>query len=67
VISRLNIEFIGKEIFHVQPVILGGDPVDESNKVILTRAEHIELVRYWNSFIADLKKTESQTADDSAR
>mgnify|MGYP001547799676 CR=1 FL=1 len=50
--SRLK----GKEIFEVTPVILGGSPTDPQNKVVLTRAEHIELVIYWNKIISDLRK-----------
>jgi hypothetical protein len=39
------------EIFEIQPVILGGSPTDFANKVAVTRARHIELVRFWNDII----------------
>ena len=45
----------GKEIFEIKPVILGGSPTDTENKVVLTREQHIEVVRYWNRIIADLR------------
>ncbi len=47
----------GNEIFDIKPLALGGDPLDPANKLILTRAEHIEAVRYWNRVIADLRKS----------
>lgn len=45
----------GKEIFEVKPVILGGSPTDPANKVLLSRDEHIQAVRYWNEVIAELR------------
>lgn len=47
---------VNKEIFEVHPIILGGSPTDENNKIILTREQHIEAVNYWNKIIKDLKK-----------
>lgn len=41
----------GMEIFEIQPIILGGDPVDPENKIWLTRDQHFEIVRYWNRVI----------------
>ena len=46
----------GKEIFEIIPVILGGSPTDPRNKTILSRAEHMEVVNYWNKIISDLRK-----------
>lgn len=48
-------QLVGKEIFEITPIILGGNPVDLSNKIILNRTKHIELVNYWNKIIKDLK------------
>ena len=45
----------GKEVFEIQPVIVGGSPTDPANKAILTRQQHIEAVRYWNKVIRDLR------------
>jgi len=45
----------GKEVCLVKPVILGGSPTDFSNKVVLTRDEHIKSVRYWNRIIHQLR------------
>jgi hypothetical protein len=45
----------GKEIFEIQPVILGGSPTDPANKAILTRQQHIEAVRYWNKVVRELR------------
>jgi len=49
-------ELAGKEIFEIHPVVLGGDPIDLRNKVALSRAEHVQAVRYWNKVIADLRR-----------
>ncbi|QDQ28067.1 hypothetical protein FNU76_17900 [Chitinimonas arctica] len=48
----------GMEIFEITPIILGGDPADSSNKVLLTRRQHIEAVRYWNEIIEGIKKVD---------
>ena len=50
----------GKEIFEITPVILGGSPTDPKNKAVLSRAEHIEVVNYWNRIISDLRKQQKQ-------
>jgi hypothetical protein len=53
---KQGVEFSGKEVFEVKPIVLGGSPVDPQNKTILTREEHIRAVRYWNKIIKDLKR-----------
>jgi hypothetical protein len=50
----------GKEIFEIQPVILGGSPTDLENKVALTRDQHMELVRYWNKVVNDLRNQKAR-------
>jgi hypothetical protein len=45
----------GKEIFEITPVILGGSPTDPANKTVLTRADHIKVVVYWNKVIKELR------------
>jgi hypothetical protein len=37
-------DYAGKEIFEIQPVILGGSSTDPANKTILNRQQHIEAV-----------------------
>jgi hypothetical protein len=44
------------ELFEITPVILGGDPVDPTNKTWLTRQQHFEAVRYWNRVIRELRE-----------
>lgn len=46
---------LGREIFDIKPVILGGDPEDISNKAFLTREQHIQAVRYWNKLINKIR------------
>ena len=57
--SSSPVELRGKEIFEIKPVILGGDPNDEKNKVVLSRDQHKEAVRYWNRVIRDLRTKSS--------
>ncbi len=47
----------GKEIFEIQPVLLGGSPTDLKNKALLTREQHIEAVNYWNKLIREQNST----------
>jgi hypothetical protein len=49
----------GKEIFEIQPVILGGSPTDLENKVLLNRQEHIEAVVFWNRRIKELREEQT--------
>jgi hypothetical protein len=46
----------GKEIFEIKPVILGGDPDDPANKAVLSRADHIRAVVYWNRLIRGIRR-----------
>jgi hypothetical protein len=46
-------ELTGKEILDITPVMVGGDPNDPTNKVVLNRHAHIQAVRYWNQVIRD--------------
>jgi len=46
----------GMEIFEIHPVILGGSPTDPANKVVLSRAEHMQAVVYWNRVIAEMRR-----------
>lgn len=56
-LRRCPVELFGKEIFEIHPVILGGNPTDPENKVVLDRQQRIEAVRYWNQVIRDLRNT----------
>jgi hypothetical protein len=46
----------GREIFEIQPIVLGGSPTDPANKTLLTREQHIAAVRYWNQIVAKLRQ-----------
>lgn len=57
IINRKNKrDLAGKEIFEIQPIILGGNPTDPNNKTVLNREDHIRAVNYWNRIIRDLRK-----------
>lgn len=53
---RSNPATVGKEVFEIHPIILGGDPADPANKVVVAREQHCELVRYWNRVVADARR-----------
>lgn len=57
---KANSELRGKEIFEIQPIILGGDPIDPKNKTVLDREQHIQAVNYWNRLIAELGRQKKQ-------
>lgn len=46
----------GMEIFEIKPVMLGGSPTDPTNKIVLTRDDHVKAVRYWNNVINEVRK-----------
>lgn len=48
-------ELRSREIFEITPIILGGSPTDLQNKVTLSREQHIQAVRYWNSVVSSLR------------
>jgi hypothetical protein len=50
----------GKEIFEIKPLILGGSPTDLENKAMLTRDQHMEVVRYWNKVVSDLRNQQAR-------
>ena len=52
---RSELALRGKEIFEIKPIILGGSPTDPENKMALTRDQHMEVVRYWNKVVNDLR------------
>ena len=55
-IRRANAkELLGKEMFEIQPIILGGHPSDHANKTALTREQHIKAVTFWNREIRRLR------------
>jgi hypothetical protein len=45
----------GREVVEIRPIILGGCPTDPSNRVLLDRVQHVQVVRYWNGIIRDLR------------
>jgi hypothetical protein len=58
-------ELSGREIFEIKPVILGGNPKDPANKIVLTRAQHIDAVRYWNGVIRQVRAERASPAADT--
>ena len=42
-------DMVGRDVYDVSPVILGGSPTDRSNKAVVARADHIQIARWWNT------------------
>ena len=58
-VKKVNSQFpdrAGREICEIKPVLLGGNPIDMANKVLLSREDHIRVVVYWNRIIQNLRK-----------
>jgi hypothetical protein len=47
---------MGMNVYEINPVILGGDPTDPSNKAIVTRHELIKIAMWWNPQIAEARR-----------
>ena len=45
---------LGRELLELLPVLCDGDPTDLKNKSYLSRAQHIQFVRFWNNEIQSL-------------
>jgi hypothetical protein len=52
-------ELAGKEVFEIQPIIVGEHPTDPSNKTILTRQQHIQAVTYWNRELQRIRQQQN--------
>ena len=48
-----KVKWPGQEIFEITPVLLGGNPTDPENKTVLTRDQHMEVVRCGTNKRAD--------------
>ena len=46
----------GMILIEINPIILGGDPIEPQNKAWITIEQHFEMTRYWNSVIDQLRK-----------
>jgi hypothetical protein len=46
--------FAGKVKWHTKPIVFGGDPSSEDNRVWVTLEEHVQLVKWWNDRYQDL-------------
>ena len=49
--EQANSSHSGMQLAELTPILLGGDPVDPSNRVWLTRDQHFEYVRFWNNVV----------------
>ena len=56
VIHDSNSDLAGLHIHEIHPVKFGGDPVDSSNKIVLTKQEHAAYTAFWNRLQNKLEK-----------
>lgn len=54
-IHKANPELKGLQIHENQPVKFGGSPTEMSNKVFITRDEHIKYTVWWNKMQNTIK------------
>jgi hypothetical protein len=52
---QINMAPVGKEVHNIKPVVFGGDPVAEKNKVLVPLNEHAELCVFWNRIYQERK------------
>ncbi|OPZ92144.1 MAG: hypothetical protein BWY74_01737 [Firmicutes bacterium ADurb.Bin419] len=46
----------GLQIHEIEPIKLGGNPTDISNKAFLPREKHAKVVVWWNKKIREVRK-----------
>lgn len=52
----INMSALGKEVHEIQPIVFGGDPIDEKNKQLLPPEAHAKLCVFWNGVYQEHKK-----------
>jgi hypothetical protein len=55
-VPDINMSALGKEVHEIQPIVFGGDPVDEKNKKLLPPEAHAKLCVFWNGVYLQHKK-----------
>lgn len=48
-------ELVGKEIYEINPIVFGGDPVDPKNKTLVEFRLYIEVVVWWNNLYRQMQ------------
>ncbi|MCI0556594.1 MAG: SMI1/KNR4 family protein [Anaerolineae bacterium] len=47
-LPHINMSAVGKEVHEIHPIIFGGNPIDDKNKVLVPSEEHAKLSVFWN-------------------
>ena len=47
-LPQIDLSTVGKEVHEIQPILFGGDPTDNKNKVLVTSEEHAKFSVFWN-------------------
>ena len=51
----INPDTFNKEIFEKHPIVLGGDPSDKTNKVLIDEKEHVKAVVFFNEVVKKVR------------
>lgn len=62
----LNPSLFGKNVWQIQPVILGGHPTNAKNRTILPLRKMLEAANLWNDQLAAPKEPQPLSIDLSA-
>ena len=47
-LPKIEMSSIGKEVHEIHPIVFGGNPTDDKNKVLVLSEEHAKLSVFWN-------------------
>jgi hypothetical protein len=52
---QINEEAFGKEVLEKHPIVLGGDPKDPANKVLVPANKYPEICTFWNKVVRHVR------------
>jgi hypothetical protein len=54
-VYQINEEAFGKEVHDKHPIVLGGDPSDPANKLLVPADKHPEICTFWNKVVRQVR------------
>lgn len=65
---KANPELLGKNVWQIQPVILGGSPTDPKNRMVVPLRDMLKFADFWTEQVVQMKgSTRTITIPDSLR
>ncbi len=61
--QKVNPDLFGKNVWQIQPVILGGHPTDPKNRTILPLRKMLEAANFWNDQLVSIQEPQPLTMD----